>query len=60
LIPEVCELDQKYIKIEKLIEIEKSDIYISELIPSIKEFILLGVDKKMSFMTFCHRRLKVY
>ncbi len=52
LIPKVYELDPKYIKIEKLIEIEKSDIHISELIPSIKEFILLGVDKKMSFYDF--------
>lgn len=52
LIPEVYELNSKYIKIEKLIEIEESDILISELIPSIKEFILLGVDKKMNFYDF--------
>jgi hypothetical protein len=52
LIPEAYELTSKYIKIEKLIEIEKREILVSELIPSLKEFILLGVDKKMNFYDF--------
>ena len=52
LIPEVYELNSKYIKIEKLIGTEKSEIHIPELIPSIKEFILLGVGEKMNFYDF--------
>jgi len=52
LIPEAYELTSKYIKIEKLIEIEESEILVSELIPSIKEFILLGVGQKRSFYDF--------
>jgi len=51
LIPESYELNSKYIKIEKLIEIEveRSENFMSELIPGIKEFALLGFDKKRNF-----------
>ena len=46
LIPASYELTSKHIKIEKLIEIENREILIPELIPSLNEFISLGVGKK--------------
>ena len=51
LIPDVYEMNSKHIKIEKLIEIKKN-ITIPELIPSIKEFILLGTNQKRNIFDF--------
>jgi hypothetical protein len=52
LLPESYELTSKHIKIEKLIELEESEIRIPELIPSINEFILLGIGQKRNVFDF--------
>jgi len=46
LIPEIYEKNSKYIKIEKLIEIEESEINVFEIIPKLEEFILMGYGQK--------------
>lgn len=46
LIPDVYEMNSKHMKIEKLIEVEKKTIHISDLIPSLKDFILLGDNER--------------
>ena len=51
LIPKAYEITPKHLKIEKLIE-KEVDIGVSELIPSIKEFIQLGQNKKINFYDF--------
>lgn len=48
LLPESFELTSKHIKIEKLSELEGTRIRAPELIPSLNEFILLGVGQKRS------------
>ncbi len=48
LIPSAYELNNKYIKIEKLLEVDSNEIHVSDLIPSIKEFALLGIEKRIN------------
>jgi len=52
LIPESYELTSTHIKIEKLIEIQNSEILIPDLVPSMNEFILLGVGQKRNVFDF--------
>lgn len=45
-IPRAYELNEKFIKIEKLVGTENCDISVASIIPNIKEFISLGVREK--------------